>query len=105
MRLAALLRMRASAPLRVENFAKNLVQRNIGAETGQEAFWPSTIKGVVLIAAAMYAGKYFDDLEQDRMSKFRDKSKLFAGINPDPENNPSWGRPTKDMQGYRTSEW
>ena len=104
MRLATLLRMRMSAPLRVENFAKNLVQRNIGVE-GQEAFWPNMFRVVPILFLAMAVGKYFDDLEQDRMTKFRDKSALYAGINPDPENNPSWGRPTKEMQGYRISEW
>ena len=104
MRLTTLLRMRLSPALREENFAKNLIRRNIGVAVEEPPFWESMAKAVIFMAVFFPIGHYFDVQEHNRMSKFRDKSALFRGINPDPENNPSWGFPFKDYK-WKVSEW
>ena len=104
MRLSTLLRMRLSPTLREENFARNLVRRNIGENVQERPFWDSVARSIVFIVVTVSIGKYLDDQEQNRMSHFRDKSALFGGINPDPENNPSWGIPWKDYK-WKVSEW
>lgn len=96
--------MRLSPALREDNFAKNLVQRNIGQNPVEPPFWNSLARAVVFIAITASAGRYIELQEQTRMSQFRDKSALFGGINPDPENNPSWGFPYKDYK-WKVSEW
>ena len=55
-----------------------------------------------LLPIAWYCGHYLDRAEIARKTKLRDKSALYKGLNPDPENNPSWGWKTNP---YNFSEW
>ena len=104
MRLSTLLRMRLSPALREDNFARNLVRRNIGEFVNERSFWSQIARIVPFIIVTCSIGRYIEVEEQNRMSKFRDKSALFRGLNPDPENNPSWGYPYKDYK-WKISEW
>ena len=104
MRVSTLLRMRLSPALREENFARNLVRRNINEPTEERPVPETIAKTLIFLAFTATLGGHFDKVEHTRMSHFRDKSALFRGQNPDPENNPSWGFPWKDYK-YKISEW
>lgn len=45
----------------------------------------------VIACGIVYSGYYLDSQSHNRLTRFRDSSALYKGINPDPENNPSWG--------------
>ncbi len=65
--------------------------------------WYVQVGGLALAWSAMAFGAWLDRVEQHRMTRFRDKSALYAGANPDPENNPSWG--PKGDYPYNYSKW
>jgi len=49
--------------------------------------------GTALLAAAYRTGLEIERAEYDRMTRFRDKSALFAGTKPPGDTELTWGRP------------
>lgn len=63
---------------------------------------PRKILSIVVFMGLCGFVEFLRKQETNRMTRFRDKSSLYQGLNPDPENNPSWG--PKEFK-YRVSEW
>merc|ERR1712062_86628 len=62
--------------------------------------------GTVLAGTVWYVGLEMERSEYDRMSRFRDKSALYAGTKPAGDTEPSWGRPSKNWKrSILTVEW
>jgi len=51
------------------------------------------VTSTVLAGTVWYVGLEMERSEYDRMSRFRDKSALYAGTKPAGDTEPSWGRP------------
>ncbi len=77
---------------KLELAKSNLVKRaRVGGDYREVPFPYDVIITAGSIAALSYFIWFVEDAEYNRRIRFRDKSALFKGINPDPENNPSWG--------------
>ena len=59
--------------------------------------------GAVLIAVGHTVGQYIEEQENNRMTRFRDKSALY-GSEKGPDDQPSWGCKDEDFK-WNFSKW
>ena len=68
--------------------------RNLKFEISEASTARSVFELFVVVPAIFALAHFLTEDEFHRTARFRDKSALYSGINPDPENNPSWGPKT-----------
>lgn len=85
---------KSASTTRAELTAGGINPRNLTIEAPTPSFFKAVRDALIIIPIIFTVSHWLTEDEFHRTSRFRDKSALYGGINPDPENNPSWGPKT-----------
>ena len=80
--------------------AGGITPRNLKFDPESTNVGRSVLECLIVLPVFYAFGCWLLEDEMHRTSRFRDKSALFGGLNPDPENNPSWG-PKEPYPNYQ----